>query len=345
MKILMVGHYPPHGGGVANHLDSVVRQLRKRHEVHVLTYGPIKVREFEREFVHQVNVLPVFGLRGTGFAFTASRKIAELQREHGFDVIHAHFVGTTSYSTVLAKKSIGAPVVVTAHGSDLEFTSRLPLGQFFVKKSLTEADAVVAVSHYLAVKALSLGAPEVKVIPNGVEKAEARKVRREFIAFVGALRKYKGLDDFLKLAEHFPEEKFIVLGDGPLRALEKRAPPNVDFLGYRKDVEDFLSRSKLLVVPSRREGFGLVVLEANAVGTPVVARRIGALPELVREGKNGLLFRDVRELVRAVECYLTNPARRVRAGSIGRILSKHYSWERSVLELENLYDSLISERD
>ncbi|WP_342666395.1 hypothetical protein [Palaeococcus ferrophilus] len=58
MRILMVGHYPPHGGGVANHLDSVVALLRKRHEVHVLTYGPVKVRDFERDFVHQVRVPP-----------------------------------------------------------------------------------------------------------------------------------------------------------------------------------------------------------------------------------------------------------------------------------------------
>ncbi|WP_367884241.1 glycosyltransferase [Thermococcus sp. JCM 11816] len=66
MRILMVGHYPPpHGGGVARHLDNLVRELRKRHEVHVLTYGPpVKVREFEREFVHQLRVPPFYGLRG-----------------------------------------------------------------------------------------------------------------------------------------------------------------------------------------------------------------------------------------------------------------------------------------
>lgn len=342
MRILMVGHYPPHGGGVANHLDRVVSILRKRHEVHVLTYGPVKARDFESEFVHQVEVPQVFGLRGTSFALLASKKIVELHREYGFDVVHAHFVGTTSYSAVLAKKKTGVPLVVTAHGSDLEFTSKLPLGRFFVKESLIKADAVVAVSHYLAVRALSLGTHEVKVIPNGVAVLEEKNEKREFITFVGALRRYKGLEDFLKLAEYFPGERFIVLGDGPLRVLAERAPPNVEFLGYREDVENFLRRSKLIVVPSRREGFGLVVLEGNMAGVPVVARRVGALPELVREGKNGLLFRDIRGLVKAVEHYIENPAARKRASPIGRAISKRYSWEESVSALEGLYSSLLS---
>ncbi|WP_342666394.1 glycosyltransferase family 4 protein [Palaeococcus ferrophilus] len=285
---------------------------------------------------------PVFGLRGTSFALLASKKIVELHKEYGFDVVHAHFVGTTSYSAVLARERIDAPLVVTAHGSDLEFTSKLPLGRFFVKESLIRADAVVAVSHYLALKAISLGAHEVKVISNGVAVLGEKNEKREFVTFVGALRSYKGLDDFLKLAEYFPEERFLVLGDGPLRVLEERAPPNMEFLGYRRDVEEFLGRSKLLVVPSRREGFGLVVLEANRAEVPVVARRVGALPELVRDGKNGLLFGDTGELVRAVEYYLRNPAARERAGRIGRALSKRYSWEESVSALESLYASLVS---
>lgn len=159
MRILMVGHYPPHGGGgVANHLDNLVRELRKRHEVHVLTYGPVRPRDFEREFVHTVRVPPVYGLRGTGFAFLGSKRIAELHRRFNFDLIHAHFVGTTSFAGVLAKGKTGLPpLVVTAHGSDLEHTAELTLGRFYVKKSLLEADAVIAVSHWLARKALSLG--------------------------------------------------------------------------------------------------------------------------------------------------------------------------------------------
>ncbi|ASJ09618.1 glycosyl transferase [Thermococcus siculi] len=341
MRILMVGHYPPHGGGVANHLDSLVRELRKRHEVHVLTYGPIEPRDFERDFVHQVRVPPVYGFRGTSFAFLGSKKIVQLHREFDFDLVHAHFVGTTSFAGVLAKGKTGLPLVVTAHGSDLEHTAKLTLGKFYVKKTLIGADAVIAVSHWLAKKALSLGAPSVRVIPNGVRTLRGVKSRREYMVFIGALRNYKSPETFIELARHFPEREFLVVGDGPLRKkLERNAPENVRFLGYRSDIGEILSRSLLLVLPSRREGFGLVVLEANSTGIPVVARRVSAIPELVREGKNGLTFESFDGLLEAVE-ELLEPKRNRKAGGMGRRIAALYSWESVAKEVESVYLSVL----
>ncbi|WP_297518160.1 glycosyltransferase family 4 protein [Thermococcus sp.] len=342
MRILMVGHYPPHRGGVANHLDSLVRELRRRHEVHVLTYGPIKPRGFERELVHQVRVPPVYGLRGTSFAFLGSREIVKLHHEFNFDLIHTHFVGTTSFTGVLAKERTGLPLVVTAHGSDLEHTAKLTLGRVYVKKSLSEADAVITVSHWLAKKVMSLGASAVRVIPNGVrELEEVDSGKREVITFIGALRNYKSPETFIELAKRFPERKFIVAGDGPLRErLERSAPPNVRFLGYRGDVESILSQSALLVLPSRREGFGLVILEANSLGVPAVGRRVSAIPELIREGKNGLTFKSFEELVEAVRTLL-KPKENRKSGKIGRRVASTYSWEDVAEEVERVYLSVL----
>ena len=342
MRILMVGHYPPHGGGVANHLDSLVRELRKRHEVHILTYGPINPRGFEKEFVHQVRVPPVYGLRGTSFAFLGSKKIVRLHREFNFDLIHAHFVGTTSFAGVLAKKKTGLPIVLTAHGSDLEHTAKLALGRFYVKKSLSEADAVIAVSHWLSKRAMSLGASSVRVIPNGVRELEnAPSGKGDAVVFIGALRDYKSPETFIELTRHFPEREFLIAGDGPLReGLERSAPPNVRFLGYRKDVGSVLSRSTLLVLPSRREGFGLVVLEANSLGVPAVGRRVSAVPELIREGKNGLTFEGFDELVNAVE-RLLEPKKNRKAGKIGREVASRYSWKRVAEEVEGVYRHVL----
>ncbi|NJE04932.1 glycosyltransferase family 4 protein [Thermococcus sp. M36] len=337
----MVGHYPPHGGGVANHLDSLVRELRKRHEVHVLTYGPVKPRDFEEKFVHQVHVPQVYGLRGTSFAFLGSKKIVKLHRRLNFDLVHAHFVGTTSFAGVLAKEKTGLPLVVTAHGSDLEHTAELALGRFYVKKSLLEADAVIAVSHWLAKKALSLGAPSVRVIPNGVRELGGVRSKTRYITFIGALRDYKSPETFIGLARYFPDREFLVVGDGPLRKrLEESAPGNVRFLGYRKDVEKILSESALLVLPSKREGFGLVVLEAGSLGVPAVGRRVSAIPELIRDGKNGLTFRDFDELVRVVE-ELLEPKRNVKAGRTGKKVASMYSWEAVAREVEDVYLSVL----
>ena len=340
MRILMVGHYPPHGGGVARHLDNLVRELRREHEVHVLTYGPVKPRDFERNLVHQVRVPPVYGLRGTSFAFLGARKIVRLHRRFRFDIIHAHFVGTTSFAGVLAKERLNLPLVVTAHGSDLEHTAELTLGGLYVRKSLKRADGVIAVSHYLARLAQRLGAKNVRVIPNGVEGLEEIPAERRHITFIGALRDYKSPETFIELARQFPHEEFLVVGDGPLRRkLEENAPGNVRFLGYRRDVNRILSESRLLVLPSRREGFGLVILEANSLGVPAVGRRVSAIPELIREGKNGLTFESFDELVKAVKRLLEPKANR-KAGTIGRRVARFYSWEKVAMEVEALYESL-----
>lgn len=340
MRILMVGHYPPHGGGVANHLDNLVRELRKRHEVHVLTYGPVEPRPFEAEFVHQVTVPPVYGIRGTTFALLGAKKICRLHREFDFDLIHAHFVGTTSYAAVLAKERTGLPLVVTAHGSDLEHTAKLTLGRFYVKRTLADADAVIAVSHWLAGKAASLGAGRVRVVPNGVKPLQPAEGRREYITFIGALRDYKSPETFIELARAFPNEKFLVVGDGPLRRrLQATAPPNVEFAGYRRDVGAVLSRSRLLVLPSKREGFGLVVLEANSLGVPAVGRRVSAIPELIREGKNGLTFESFEELVEAVK-RLLEPKFNARAGALGRKIAGLYTWSAVAREVERVYEEV-----
>ncbi|WP_460040997.1 glycosyltransferase family 4 protein [Thermococcus atlanticus] len=342
MRILMIGHYPPHWGGIANHLDNLVRELRERHEVHVLTYGPIEPRDFERDLVHQVSVPNVFGIRGTSFSILASRKIVRLHRKFRFDVLHAHFVGTTSYAGLLAKKRTGVPLVVTAHGSDLDFMSKLPLGRYFVKKSLMEADAVIAVSHYLAKKAISLGAQRVHVVPNGIKPMNLYRLERGYITFIGALRKYKNPEVMIELAGAFPGERFLVVGDGPLRAaLEAAAPPNVTFLGYRRDIDRILSRTKVLILPSKREGFGLVVIEAGSLGVPVLGSRAGGIPELVRDGKNGMLFETFDELVSSLELLLERKSAR-KMGHLGREISGGYRWPEIAHRIEEIYLKLHS---
>ncbi|AEH25504.1 glycosyltransferase family 4 protein [Pyrococcus yayanosii] len=336
MRVLLVGHYPPHRGGVAKHVKALAEHLRERHEVHVLTYGPVKTLE---PFVHQVRVPGTFGLRGTSFALLASRKIVRLHERFNFDVVHAHYVGTTSFAGVLAKERTGLPLVVTAHGSDLDHMSELPLGNYFVRRSLLEADAVIAVSHYLAKRAISLGAKGIRVIPNGVD-TKGNRERGEAVIFIGRLAKYKGVKDFIELARRFPEEEFWVVGHGPLMGkLKELAPINVRFLGYMDNVATILERAKALVLPSQREGFGLVILEANSFNVPVLGREVGGIKELIREGKNGLTFKDVDEATEALR-KLLEPKDNKKMGVTGQRIARKYSWEAICRKVEKVYEEV-----
>jgi len=341
MRILMVGHYPPHRGGVAQHLDNLVRELRKNHEVHILTYGPITPRAWERGYVHQVPVPQIYGVRGTTFSLLGARKIIKLHRKFDFDIIHAHFAGTTSFSVVLARKKIDVPFVLTVHGSDLEHTSNLTIGRLYVSRSLRDASVVIAVSHWLAKKAALLGARKVRVVPNGVRDLRGEPGERRYITFIGALRDYKDPWTFIRLAEQFPSVPFLVVGDGPLRKrLKGAAPANVRFLGYRTNVGKILSESKLLVLPSKREGFGLVIVEANSLGVPALGRRVNAIPELIREGKNGFTFETFDELVEKVR-YLMEPKHNRKSGHMAIEISREYSWENVAKMVEREYKSLL----
>ncbi|AEC51979.1 hypothetical protein PNA2_1063 [Pyrococcus sp. NA2] len=335
MKVLMIGHYPPHRGGVARHVKALVECLAE-HEVHVITYGTVKGRE---EGVSYVRVPNVFGLRGISFTLLASRLAVKLHRKFNFDLIHAHYVGTTSYAGVLAKERTGLPLVITAHGSDLNFLSKLPLGNYYVRESLKKADLVIAVSHDLAKKAMKLGANKVKVIPNFVTmKGESR---RNVIAFIGRVSSYKGVDDFVRLAEFFPEERFIVVGEGPiLEKLRGEAPGNVSFLGYRRS-EEVLREAKVLVLPSRREGFGLVILEANSFGVPALGRKVGGITELIREGKNGYLFTNLEEAVEHLRKLLI-PKVNLKKGFIGKRVVELYDRERICREIVKAYEEVVS---
>jgi glycosyltransferase involved in cell wall biosynthesis len=157
------------------------------------------------------------------------------------------------------------------------------------------------------------------------------------VTFIGALREYKSPETFIELARYFPEREFLVAGDGPLRKeLEKAAPENVHFLGYRADIDNILSESALLVLPSRREGFGLVILEANSMEVPAVGRRVSAILELIREGKNGLTFETFDELLRAVETLL-EPKLNRKIGKMGAKISSLYSLEVVAREVEDVY--------
>ncbi|WP_288073482.1 glycosyltransferase [Pyrococcus sp.] len=336
MRILLVGHYPPHKGGVARHVKQLKECLEKRHEVYVLTYGTVAV---EKENVYAVKVPNIFGIRGTSFALLASKKIVKLHEKYHFDLIHAHYVGTTSFAGVLAKRKTGVPLVITAHGSDLEFMSRLPLGGYFVKKSLTEADHVIAVSHYLAKKALEIGAPRISVIPNWTElSGESEK---KYILFLGRVASYKGIEDFIELAKRFPREEFVVAGDGPLLTkLKAKSPPNVKFLGY-VPAEEVLKKARVLVLPSKREGFGLVVIEANSFKVPALGRNVGGIRELIRFSKNGYLFDDLEEAITYLEALLI-PKVNVKLGSIGKRVSKKYSQEKMCKRVEKIYREVIS---
>lgn len=233
---------------------------------------------------------------------------------HNFDVIHAHGMYRAKAGTVAGEVSrrMGVPYVVTLHGSDVNTHMRRDPQAFIA--ALRMSSSTIYVSRALRDTAVSMGAPleNAYVIPNGVDVdlfvPGEKHLDAPLITFVGGLAEVKGADRlpaiFYGVAEQLPKARFEVVGRGHLdgHLKEEMAELAVTFRGHlgRRAVADVMAQTSVLVVPSRSEGWGCVVIEAQAAGAVAVATRVGGLVESVgderflspeAEGVEGLVSR------------------------------------------------------
>ncbi|MHB8467202.1 MAG: glycosyltransferase [Acidimicrobiales bacterium] len=264
----------PHAPGVSSSVEGVpVRRFR---------YGPVRLERL----AYGPGLLAV-GRTASGSAMIpaylaamAAATRAEVRRLRP-DVVHAHWWLPGGLAAALQP----TPFVLTLHGSDVAIAPRL---RRLARWVLSRAAAVVAVSDALAEEAAqTIGGPAVGVAPMPVVIAPASMPGppRSGLLAVGRLTPEKGFDVLIDaMARIRPDTTLDVIGDGPLMAgLRARATDRVRFLGAlpRAEYHARLRAASALVVPSRREGLGLVAVEAILAGTPVVASAVGGLPSVV----------------------------------------------------------------
>jgi glycosyltransferase involved in cell wall biosynthesis len=168
------------------------------------------------------------------------------------------------------------------------------------------------------------------------------------IPLVGVVGRLDPIKDHLTLFRAFeavrtvlPEARLLVVGDGPERErLENRAGDGVIFLGNRSDVPEILRALDLFILPSLNEGISNTILEAMATGIPIVATRVGGNPELVEDGRTGILVKagDLQSIASAILRYLQHADLRARHGEAGRQnVLKRFSIEAMVRSYEAVY--------
>lgn len=263
----------------------------------------------------------LFMLSGIGFFLGVFSTLRRFKREHPHGLVHVHCAYPDAVGVALAARLHGLPYVVTAHGSDINVhTKRASLAPQ-IRWALKGARGIVAVSAALAERMRTLvpaGLPPVERIPCAgfdptlfvpADRAAAREALgiaqdARLVVFVGHLVPIKNLPvlvDAWRLAlqqrRAQATDQLVLIGDGSEREALQRAvqqaglQASIRFTGAlpQAHVAQWLSAADALCLPSQNEGMPNVVVEALAMGLPVVASRVGGIPELVRDGINGHL--------------------------------------------------------
>ena len=344
------------------------------HEVHIFGMKYWDGEDvIERESVHLHGVcnpmdLYVDGKRSIKTAVRFSSKLL-FNFDGNFDVIDAQqFPYLPCFSAKFHSELRRTPLVITWHEVWGEYWHQYLgikglFGRLVERGTAKLPEKIIPVSERVRedLFAMGVGADKMKVIPNGVDlqkidSVEAAEMLYD-ILYVGRLSEHKRVDLVLSavsmVKEDIPEIKCAIIGDGPERetlrrlAKELKIEENVDFLGFLEREEEVIAgmkSSKIFVLPSTREGFGISVLEANACGLPavVVNAEKNAAVSLIKDGVNGSLCDlSARSIALEVENLLKNDLYKKMADS-SKENAKKYEWDEVAKKTERAYEKLVS---
>jgi glycosyltransferase involved in cell wall biosynthesis len=310
--------------------------------------------------------LPGIGaaLSPAAMALGALPALRALQREgFDFDLIDAHFFFPDGVAAVLLGKWLDKPVAVTARGSDITLWPSFALPRRMIRWAGRSAACCAAVSRALGDEMIRLGLPagRLRVLRNGVDldlfHPQPREATRARLGFegvtalsVGNLVELKGHHLAIEAMAEIADTHLVVIGAGPeerrLRALAARLglEARVRFVGVlpQRELSAYYGAADLLVLASSREGWPNVLLEAMACGTPVVATRVGGIPEVVSAPEAGLLVE-----ARSAEA-LRAGIRRLLAASPERAATRRYAerfdWSATSAAQLEMFRSMLSGR-
>ncbi|MFF6826372.1 glycogen synthase [Streptomyces longwoodensis] len=383
---LLTREYPPDVyGGAGVHVEFLARELRPLVDLDVHCWGELTAREkAEGVLRHR----PWSALDGANDALrTFSVDLSMAAALEGRDLVHSH-TWYANLGGHLAKMLHGIPHVMTAHSLEPlrpwkaeQLGGGYTLSSWAERTAVESADAVVAVSGAMRADILdcypALDPARVHVVHNGIDTALYRPdhgtdaltrigvdPNRPYVLFVGRITRQKGVPHLLRAARHLDPATQVVLCAGApdtpeidreFRELFEELSRTRDGVHWiprmlpRPEVIQLLTHATVFVCPSVYEPLGIVNLEAMACGTPVVASRVGGIPEVVEDGRTGLLvdLDDTGEafetaLARALDEVTGDPERARRMGEAGRERAvDEFGWDAVARRTVGLYEEVL----
>jgi phosphatidylinositol alpha-mannosyltransferase len=372
MKIALVSPYDfAYPGGVTNHISSLEHYLTKMgHMVKVIAPASKAVSTFGDRFIPVGKPRPVpssGSIARVTISLRLAPRIKAILDEEKFDIIHLHEPLCPMLCTTVLRLSQTANVgTFHAYGS-IGYSLSKPLNTLFLKRWFRKLHGKIAVSKP-AMELVNKHFPGYyTIIPNGVDLdrfSSAVSPIDEFgdgkinILFVGRLEKRKGLDYLLEaykqIKQEIPNSRLIIVGPGTrLRnKYEKRVARNglkdVVFVGYvaHDELPRYYKTADIVCAPATgKESFGIVLLEAMALGKPVVASNIDGYASIMTHGVEGLLVppKDEKALAQALISLMANESLRQQMGARGRLTAGGYDWKHIVQRIFDYYVKVLSE--
>ncbi len=306
--------YPRLGGSgvVATELGKLLAE--QGHQVHFITYSlPFRLGKFHKNiFYHEVEVRDYHVFKHPPYDLSLANKLAQVATMQKLDLLHVHYALPHAISAFLAKEMVGdqLKVITTLHGTDITILGQEESFKDLIQLAINKSDVVTAVSQDLINETKSVLSieKEIELIYNFVDKRiynprQCEHLRSEFaqpdekiLMHISNFRPVKRtldvVDIFAKVNKKI-KSKLMLVGEGPdlpkvqCKVQELGLSDDVYFMGKQDDVAQVISIADVMLLPSEKESFGLVGLEAMACGVPTIGSNAGGIPELIKHGETG----------------------------------------------------------
>lgn len=365
--------YPTYGGsGIVG--SELGKELAARgHTVHFISSSlPTRLTELnERVRFHEVEMMSYPLFEHQPYTLALATKMATVAENENLDLLHVHYAIPHSISAILARESLKAhrrlPVITTLHGTDITLVgadrSYLPITRY----ALEQSDGVTAISNYLKQATTeTFQFDRIQVIPNFVCPSEYQRrpdcdLRKTLspedapiMVHVSNFRPVKRPVDCVEILARVlrkTDARLVMVGDGSERtnAVHRASVLGVDgrctFVGKQPRIVDYLCAADVLLLPSEQESFGLAALEAMACEVPVIASRVGGVPEVVDDGITGFLSSvgDVEKMASDAARLLTDEKLRREMGRRAReSATSRYSTDKIIPQYIEFYQQILA---
>ena len=364
--------FPTVGGSGIVATQLAIELAKKGHDIHLISYDtPFLLRTYRHPNItlDLVDIIsyPLFKDIGAPYTILAGSKLAQIAQKREIDILHIHYAIPVGVSAFLAKQITNIPVAITAHGSDIHTLGIDPAYNPVISYVFSQVDGLSTVSNYLKNEIQEKFAydRDIDVFYNPIDTEKYKKVDTKICDFrikydknfvhVSNFRPVKNtpfiVEAFAEVVKEHPDTGLIMVGEGPERkksedlANKLGIGDNVFFQGVRVSIAPIYSCASALLSASTNESFGLTIAEAMACETPVIAPKVGGIPEVVDHESTGFLydFGDKESLVGHMLKLIEDKQLVSKMGSKGRekvlkefeaskIADMYLSWYEKILE-------------